>query len=112
MKYIVADNTSRLAKELGLNQMTLGKKSGTSQTTVGRMMKASEDSQDPKLSTIDGAAKGMSISTWKLFFEDMPIELFKDSGLDQMIRLYAQCSEGNRAEIFDQIKKVSETEYF
>jgi len=106
-KFVVAENIKRLAKMRGENTTTLGDKSKTSQATVSRLVKPQNDKIDPRLTTIEQTGEALKTSLWKLFFDDMPIELFADKSLDLAIRQLAECSPDNRLEIYRQIERIA-----
>lgn len=93
MKFIVAENISRACKLAGLNSVSLGEKSGTSQPTMNRLMTAREDTQDPRLGTIEAAGEALKIDVWKFFFENFPETLLREKRLGELIKMLGECSE-------------------
>jgi len=110
IKDITAANIKAIADKQRLKSEALGDKSGLSQRTAYRLMTVDADSRNPNLKSLEAVSKGLDIEIWKLFFENMPIELFEDKNLNQLIKLYSQCSEKNRTEIFEQIEKIATTD--
>jgi len=106
-KHIIADNVQRLAKKHRHTAMSLGKETETSKTTMLRLMQPSEDSQDPRLKTLEATAEAFKSELWKLFFDGMPLELFEEKELHGIIQMLSQCSRENRLEIYRQIERIA-----
>lgn len=103
MKYVVARNVSAIAKRQGLNSVLLGKKTGTSQPTMNRLMTAREDTQDPRLGTIEAAAQALNVPPWMLFIENIPLSIIEDPRIAENMLKLASCSPRYREKIFEQI---------
>ena len=112
MKLIVAENVVAACNLLGFNSVSLGIKTGKGQTTMNRLMKARDDTPDPRLETIVLAAEALKIEPWMLFFDSIPVDLMQDKRVTESIKLLSECSPESRDKIFSQIADLAELDRF
>lgn len=111
IKNIIANNVKRLVDNEGLTIKKLGSESGTGFGTVHRLMNPTDSAQNPTLNTLTGVSAALKVRLWKLFFDNMPLELFFDVELDEVIQKLSKCSWENRQEIYRQIHNIAEKDY-
>jgi transcriptional regulator with XRE-family HTH domain len=87
--------------------VSLGKKTGTSQPTMNRLMSARDDTQDPRLGTIEATAEALKMPAWALLFDSPSLEELADQRITESIKLMLGCSKKNRDKIFDLINDIA-----
>lgn len=110
IKYIIAENVKRLMRSRDINIAQLGRKSGTSYGNAHRTVNPIEGAYNPSIKNLQAIADALKAPFWMLTLKEMPEELFDDKNAEEMVRLYAQCSQETRDKIFQQIKDSAELE--
>lgn len=107
IRNVIADNVKRLTKARKITIAKLGKISGSSYGNAHRTLNPLEDSYHPSTKSLQAIANGLSIPFWTMVFPEMPVDLFDDSELENLIKTYAKCKPENRAKIKQHIQDIA-----
>ena len=107
MKQVLTDNLTRYCSETKLNSVSLGELTGISQRTSHRLLSSKVEERNPTIASIEAVSEGLKIPYWQLFLPDLPTELMGSKDMEQLVILFAGCSNRGREKIIQNIKDIT-----